>query len=162
MSRMQWDHQVVWREPSLTLSVREKVLSGHVGERLKEILPKAIKAAAEHATGYPFAIWHDVSGTIPDQIFDMEAGMQVFKGAVDVDGFKISHLPGGNILQITYMGSYDGLSEAYTEIVQWMRANAFEPAGPPWDSYVDDPELTGVDNCRTLICWPVRSNAYNR
>lgn len=158
---MRWEHEVVWKEATPVLSIREKIPGPQISTRLKELLNIVYEAAGEHATGFPFAIWHDVSGEVPNQVFDTEAGTPIFKGAEGKGDVMTSHLPGGTVLQVSYIGPYDGLSNAYQEIFQWMRDNRYEPAGPPWDWYVDDPAKTGTDECRTLICWPVRVNHFN-
>jgi len=153
---MRWEHQVSWKEPLPVLSIRETVPSEKVSQRIRELLKTVYEVAGDRATGVPFAMWHDVSGNEPHQTFDMEVGTPIFRGAEPSGPVQLSQLPGGNVLQVTYKGHYDGLSAAYKEVFEWMHANRYEPSGAPWDSYLDDPAKTGTDECRTLICWPVR------
>lgn len=149
------DHKIVEFESVPTVTIREQVLGSQIGPRLMVLLPKAYAAAGGKAAGPPFAMWHCATQTEKGNLFDMEAGVPVSEPLAGNDEIKPSTLPSGKLLQVTYTGHYDGLTDAYNEVMQWMKRNGHESAGAPWDWYIDDPEHTSPENLRTLICWPV-------
>jgi effector-binding domain-containing protein len=149
------DPKIVDFESVPTLTIREEVAGDQVGPRLGVLLPKAYAAAGDKAAGAPFAIWHCATGTPTGAMFDMEAGTPVSEPVEGNGEARASSLPGGKLLQVTHTGPYEGLTEAYHEVMRWMKENGHESAGAPWDWYIDDPSETSQERCRTLICWPV-------
>lgn len=150
------DHRVVQTEPQPTLSVRVTVRGDEIAATLMDILPRVVAYAGENTAGMPFAIWHGVLGSPPSQEFDMEAGVPVSLALQGEGDIRASELPGGSILQVTYRGTYDGMTDAYHELMQWMELEELHSSGPPWDWYLDDPSRVPADQCRTLICWPIQ------
>jgi effector-binding domain-containing protein len=64
-----------------------------------------------------------------------------------------STLPGGTVATTVHVGSYLELGAAYSALEEWLGANGFVPAGHPWETYLDAPE---VDEPRTLVSAPCR------
>ena len=50
-----------------------------------------------------------------------------------------------------HRGGYEQVAAAYSALEQWMRDNGYEPAGAPWETYLDGPD---VAEPRTVITWP--------
>lgn len=148
--------EVVERDPTPTLAIRGKVRGDQVAERLGEILPKTYAAAGDKANGQPYAMWHDFVNEDGITTFDMEAGAPLSEPLQGADEVFSSQLPGGTTVQVTYKGPYEGLTEAYQTVHQWIADNGYMVNGAPWDWYLDDPAHVEQAECRTLISWPVR------
>jgi AraC family transcriptional regulator len=49
------------------------------------------------------------------------------------------------------------LQQAYGAVEQWIAANGYEPAGAPWEVYLNDPgDHPDPKDWKTEIFWPVR------
>jgi effector-binding domain-containing protein len=60
-------------------------------------------------------------------------------------------LPSGLTARVLYRGDYAGLGAAYDEVQQWLTEHAYAASGPPWESYLHEPE---VDQPRTVVQFP--------
>lgn len=83
--------------------------------------------------------------------FEVEAGFPVLGTPTPVEPVELGNLPGGPTVCLLYQGSYDGLGAAYEAVEQWVVGQGHTPSGPPWESYLDGPD---VPNPRTEICQP--------
>ena len=65
-------------------------------------------------------------------------------------------LPGGPVALGVHAGPYDQLPETNAAIENWIEANGFRVAGPPWESYITDPgEHPDPADWRTEVYWPL-------
>jgi effector-binding domain-containing protein len=86
--------------------------------------------------------------------FDVEAGFPA-SGGVSASGRVIgAELPGGKAAQVLYRGPYDEVTEAYEAGEKWLAKHRFSASGPPWESYLDEPDVTEP---RTLVHFPYRA-----
>lgn len=91
-----------------------------------------------------------------DGQFYLEAGFPVSEGIPDNSLVDMTELPGGTVVVGTHVGPYRNLGASHKEIREWIRSGDYEPAGPCWDYYVDDPEHVDEESLRTEIIYPVR------
>jgi effector-binding domain-containing protein len=85
--------------------------------------------------------------------FEIEAGFPA-SAAVDPTGRVVaSELAGGPTLLVLHRGPYDAVAAAYAAAEGWLADNDWESTGPPWEAYLDGPE---VAEPRTLVHVPVR------
>lgn len=133
------------------------VVRGHVPvDGIAEFIAGAFGEVAtllerEHGdvAGPPFARYHRTADG-----FDVEAGFPAAGPFVPEGRVELDELPGGQAATILYRGAYSGLAPAYDEVMRWLADHGDEPAGDPWESYLDGPE---VAEPRTLISVPCRS-----
>jgi effector-binding domain-containing protein len=85
--------------------------------------------------------------------FDVEAGFPADGEVVPAGRVAPAELPGGPVATAMHRGDYGGVAETYDAITAWLPAHGYAPAGEPWESYLDGPE---VAEPRTLVCFPVR------
>lgn len=86
--------------------------------------------------------------------FDVEAGFPA-TGPVKPSGRVTScTLPGGPAARALHRGAYTSVGAAYAAVADWLGGHGFRPAGEPWESYLDDPE---VAEPRTLVHQPCRT-----
>jgi effector-binding domain-containing protein len=65
-------------------------------------------------------------------------------------------LPGGPAAVTIHSGPYDQLHAAYPALEEWIVANGFQPAGAPWEAYLNDPaDYPNRQDWKTEVCWPI-------
>lgn len=102
-----------------------------------------------HPAGPPFARYHPGADG-----FDVEAGFPA-DGPVEPAGRVVAgELPGGPVACALYRGRYDGVGDTYGAVERWLPDHGYAPAGEPWESYLDGPE---VPEPRTLVSFPARA-----
>ena len=118
-------------------------LGGAFGEIIQTLAAQGLAA-----TGPPFSRYMPaVEG------FDVEAGFPA-SGTVRPQGRVVAgELPGGSVARVLHKGDYAGLAGAYDAATRWASAHGCAPTGPPWESYLDGPE---VAEPRTVVCLPCR------
>ena len=85
--------------------------------------------------------------------FDVEAGFPA-TGAVRPSGRVVaSELPGGTAARVLHRGGYAEVASAYDAVKEWVAAHGYVAVAPPWESYLDGPE---VAEPRTVVCLPCR------
>jgi effector-binding domain-containing protein len=126
-----------------------------------EFLPKvaaALNRAGMTFAGPPYARYHGMGEHIDVEIGVPIAGLgDPITPLVDVPAGEVglSSLPGGRVVETTYVGPYSGLGEAWQELDRWLQDQGLTPAGAGWESYIDDPDEVAPEAMRTLIVLPV-------
>jgi effector-binding domain-containing protein len=96
--------------------------------------------------------------TMRDGGFDVSAGFEV-AAAIKGDGTVVPDvLPACDAAVMTYVGGYDTLGPAYTEVRDWIVGNGGVPDETMWDEYLSDPS-TPPSETRTNIIWPMSRQA---
>ena len=83
-----------------------------------------------------------------DQVFNLEAGVQVLSPLPPSDTVYASETPGGRVATTTHWGAYGELPLAHTAIARSIIANGLQAAGPNWEVYGDwddDPSKVRTD-----------------
>lgn len=107
-----------------------------------------VQAQELRLTGAPFGSFVPTSDG-----FDVEAGFPVDSEVTRSGSVQPSILPGGHVAHTLHTGAYDAVVPAYHAIEAWIVDNSYEASGPPWEMYLDGPE---VAEPRTEIFWPIR------
>ena len=151
--------------PQPTAAVRIEVQMAALAEAFDRYLPavaERITQAGGAMGGAPFARYHRFG---PD-IIDLETGIPL---AGEVPGLPPlgscapgeigrSELPGGSVARTVHVGPYDGLSDTYDALHEWIHEQpGVDDGDGPWESYVVDPgSVTDQSELRTEIFWPLR------
>jgi effector-binding domain-containing protein len=112
---------------------------------------EVIDALAEQrmeVVGPPFARFG-----MSDRGFDVEAGFPTKGSVVPTGRVEAGELPGGPALVVLHRGPYDDIEGEVRKGQEWLAANRWTATGPPWESYLDGPE---VAEPRTLVYMPCR------
>ena len=110
-----------------------------------------LQAQGVEITGMPFGLYSPPD----DGVFDLLAGFPC-AGPVTPAGRVVPHrLPRGPALQTMHVGDYAEVTGAYHALEEHMSGQGLAPAGAPWESYFDEPD---VAEPRTLVTWPVRTS----
>lgn len=105
----------------------------------------------------PFIIYHDVIDEETEG--DIEMCIPI-AGPIEADGEIDSRLIGGGpAAVITHKGAYDELGPAYHALSTWITEHGHEFAGPPRETYLNDPTEVAVSELLTEVAWPIDSAA---
>ena len=147
---MEYHVEVVENHEQRAAVVRGRVAHDGIPEFLGRAFGEALAAAGGEGgvAGPPFARY-DV---VPEG-FDIEAGFPVSGGVAAGGGVEETTLPGGAAATTMHVGPYEELAGAYRALEAWLGDNGRVPAGRPWESYLDDPDVAAP---RTVVTWPCR------
>ena len=116
-------------DPMTIASVREVVpgyedMGAHFGEIFAYLGKNQFGPA-----GPAFAMYYDEG--YKDKDIDIESAVPIAGSAPSGDRVKIRELPGVEQMAcLTLEGSYEGLSDAYSHLIQWIETNGYHFAGP--------------------------------
>ncbi len=116
-----------------------------VGQAFGEVLAVV---GEEAVCGPPFSRYAMLPGA-----WDIRSGFPVSASIEPEGSVEPDSLPGGPLVSTLHVGPYQELGMAYDALESWIASHGFAPAGDPWESYLDGPE---VPEPRTLISWPVQ------
>jgi len=147
------------RQPILV--VRRRVRRSDIAATIGKELPKVFLHAQQQGVaiaGYPITRYLETSIAL----VTLETGMRVAAhgGARDLSSgggdVLAEELPGGPAAVTIHSGPYDQLQVAYAAVEEWIAANGFQTAGPPWEAYLNDPaEHPDPQDWKTEVCWPI-------
>jgi effector-binding domain-containing protein len=119
----------------------------YLGGVFREVM-EAIEAQGLHPAGMPFGRYLPTADG-----FEVEAGFPTSAAVAPTGRVVASSIPGGPAVQVLHRGSYGEIRAAYEAAEAWLVDNHWEPAGPPWETYLDGPE---VPEPRTVVSLPCR------
>ena len=112
-------------------------------------VPAATAQQGLRLNGPPYARYRlERNGTV-----DVDAGFPVCGVIAPTVDVAPDTLPGGHVVSTLHVGAYDQLGDAYTALETYLSKNGYEPAGAPWECYLDDPD---VPEPRTKVYQPAR------
>ena len=147
-------------EAQPVLSLTETTSLATVGATIAEgfgALGAHVGAHSIEMTGPPFIVFHDIIDA--DQSGVIELCFPVAGSAPTTERIVHRTLDAGPAISTLHRGPYDEITPAYHTLAGWMHEHGLEPAGPPRESYLDDPTTTPPDDVRTSVVWPVRESA---
>lgn len=125
----------------LTVSEIPAFLGRAFGEVIETLAHQGLGPA-----GPPFGRYVPVDGA-----FDVEAGFPA-TGTVTPEGRVVpADLPGGPTARLLHTGDYGGVGRAYEQLTTWVAEHGRTVTAPPWESYLDGPE---VEAPRTVVSLP--------
>jgi effector-binding domain-containing protein len=122
-------------------------IPGFLGGAFGEVMGVLAAQGVEPA-GPPFGCYLPTSDG-----FDVEAGFPTSAPVEPAGRVVPSTLPGGSAIQVLHRGPYAGVAAAYQAGEVWLAERGGEPTAPPWESYLDEPD---VAEPRTLVSMPCR------
>ena len=145
---MAYDVEIVDRQREDAAVVRGRVPQEGVGAFIGAAFPEVLAGlGGVPVTGPPFCKV-DMDG----DAFLLEVGFPVER-AIEPNGkVQPSRLSAGLVATVVHVGSYESVPAAYAYLEEWMGQNGYAPVGPPWETYLDGPE---VAEPRTIVTWPV-------
>lgn len=80
---------------------------------------------------------------MPTDTVDVAAGFAVPDGSGPLEGVDTLDLPASAAVVGTYTGPYDGLADAWGEVVAWAGRHGAAGRGDFWEEYVTEPSPDG-------------------
>jgi effector-binding domain-containing protein len=139
-------------QPVLSIRGRAsaKTLSATIGEYLRDV-GRYVNGAGGKVAGPVFTRYHQRA----DDEVELEAGVPVDKALPGDQRVQASELPGGLAVATIHLGPYDQLPAASEALASWVTQNGREPAGPPWEFYLNDPTVTEPAEWKTEVLQPL-------
>ena len=104
---------------------------------------------------YAMAVFHD--GEHVEKDADVEIQMAVQGTYPDTENVKFKTVPAMRIASATFKGPYDLEPEAVQTVVEWVRDNGYEFAGPSFSIYHVSPhETRNPEEYVTEVCFAVK------
>lgn len=134
--------------PELTIfSIRKVINVKHAGELINEVF-EAISKEPFEPIGAPLFIYH--SPEYNPESYDMEFAIPVPEVSP-----RTRSLPSVRAAKLYYAGNYQGLTEAYQQLGQWVEQQGYQVVGPTMELYLTDPNTTAADKNEVLIYLPI-------
>ena len=137
------------------LFVRREVAPAAIAETIRYCLGAVAKHCQQGGLQFAGPPFSRYSGIGPDRL-TIECGVPVTAPA-DGDGeIEAGVLQAGPVAFAVHEGDYAELQHTYKAVEQWVQQNGKRAGGPPWESYVTDPEeLPNPADWRTEVFWPI-------
>lgn len=126
--------------------------AGRVIPAAFETLMAAV-APVGYGAGMPGVVYHEMD---PEHPGDIEVFMPVSTRFDPPPGVEVKTLEGGHVVATIHRGPYSEVPSAYEALAAWMDEHGVQPAGPPRELYLNDPNEVGMQEALTEIDWPVR------
>ncbi len=143
-------------EPQTVASLREVIPVPQDVGKMFERLFTYLGQRGVRPVGPSCAIWHDTEYREKD--LDTEVVVPIAEALPAGNGIKTVQLPGVASMACTvHQGSYEGFSQAYAALMEWIGANGYRIAGPIREIYLrgPGPEPTDPTTYVTEIQVPV-------
>jgi effector-binding domain-containing protein len=127
--------------------VRAEDLPAFLGGAFGEVM-RVLAAQRQEPAGAPFGRYVPTGDG-----FDAEVGFPTSAPVAPSGRVTATELPGGRVAVAMHVGSYDTVGETYRRLIEWVAARGCTPVGTPWESYLDEPD---VSEPRTLVHIPCR------
>ncbi|MCU0300479.1 MAG: GyrI-like domain-containing protein [Candidatus Nanopelagicales bacterium] len=122
-------------------------VAGFLGGAFGEVMG-TLGAQGLQPAGPPLARYEIIDGG-----FRIEAGFPVDGELRPMGRVQVAQLPAGPTLTVLHRGAYDQVAAAYQAAEAWLVEHDWEAAAPPWEAYLDGPE---VPQPRTIVHVPCR------
>ena len=137
------------RQPVVVLDIDGPV--AELGRLVNDALERAANEIQGHGVeigGPPIARYLGFGPTVR-----AEVGFPVTTEFTPTPPLRLTQLPGGRAVMTTHVGPYETLPGAWERGAAWLKEQALDPIGPPWESYLRGPDDPAP--MVTEIVWPV-------
>ncbi len=137
---------------SLKVETTLETIAGQIGEGFGK-LHHAVLGQGQQISGAPFIVYHDIideetPGTI-------EICAPVSEPIADSGEVKAATIKGGPMATTMHKGRYSEVGPAYHALSTWMSDHGHVPAGPPRETYLNDPTQVPESDLLTEVSWPI-------
>jgi effector-binding domain-containing protein len=103
--------------------------------------------------GPPLIVYHDVIDGETEG--DIEICVPVTRAPSGGGDVYSRELPGGTMATTVHHGPYEEIGTAYQTIMAWISEHGHDPAGPPREIYLNDPQSVAPEDLLTRIEVPI-------
>jgi effector-binding domain-containing protein len=129
-----------------------EIIAETMGKAYGEISKFMVESKLQFA-GSPIAIthsWHD-------NFYVFDAAIPIASRKVKPSGrIKFYKSYQGKVVQGRYVGAYDGVTQAYRKIAEYININNLKQNGRTWEEYASDPSKTPENELVTIVYFPVK------
>jgi effector-binding domain-containing protein len=138
---------------SLTMSTSLAAIGADLGRGFGTLVA-ALGTAGQQPAGAPFVIYHDIIDEKTDGRIEICIPVPGPVSSADVSTVEI---PAGSVAFVTHRGPYSEISPAYHVVTGWLEENNRQPAGPPREVYLNDPQSAAPEDLLTEVQFPLSS-----
>ncbi len=92
----------------------------------------------------------------PSDTFNFEIGFPVTKAIKESGRVKNGKLPAERVVRSVYQGPYEGLSQAWPQLQDWVRQQGYPETGRFFERYLNNPdEVVDPKDYRTELNWVI-------
>ncbi|GAA3446933.1 helix-turn-helix domain-containing protein [Planomonospora venezuelensis] len=138
-------------------SVRRRTDLAGVGATIAEgfgTLVGILTQAGRHPAGAPFLVFHDVIDA--DNDGDIEICIPIGSPVAATASVQVGQMAAVTAAVTVHQGRHDEIAPAYHALTAWITEHGHEIAGPPRETYLNDPAVTAEADLLTQVAWPVR------
>ena len=142
--------------PTLVVRTRSSVhnLPGALGQAYGAIAGY-LGGMGQAPTGPPFSAYYNADM----EDLDVEIGFPVAQPLPGEGEVQAGWMQGGTVAVCLHVGPYSKIGAAYEALMAWMAENRYEPAGPAYEIYLNDPAVTPHSELQTQLVFPVQRAA---
>ena len=148
------DPVVVTVDPATTAVVRGTVSTDELRDFFDQsfqVLGVALTNQQVSATGAAFSRYQ---GEYDEEPIDLEVGFPTDRPIDDDGSAEAGELPGGRVARLVHSGSFDGLSDAWQRLGEWIGATGQAPSNDRWEVYLTEPSPEmDPSELRTELNW---------
>ncbi len=142
--------------PQQVASVRVTTDADDIGPLAGEHLPEIwayLNSLSMQPGGPPFIRYHKID----EPPYDLEFGFPLAAPVPPQGRIALGGLPGGTMAVTWHVGPYETAVHAAGALRNFIRAEGWAEAGPPWDVYWTNPRLEpNSARWKTEVIWPIR------
>lgn len=148
------DIQIKQIPAQLALVVSKHVKMSEVGTGMGEafdVLMRHTSATGAQFAGLPFSVYPEM----PAEEFTFLVCLPVAPGAVAGEGVDLQELPAAEAATLLFRGPYDAMEPSWRRLMAWVADSGREPAGPPREVYLNDPDTVAPEDYLTELIVPL-------
>lgn len=149
-----------WSEPQLetmpamtviALSVTGSFEQHHekIGELMGHVGPTGM------AQGAPFGVYYNDPAEVPEAELAWAVAIPVAAEATAEAPFEVHQVPERQVATLTCTGPYETTHPCYAPLFEFVAAQGLQPAGPPEEHWLGDPETTAPAELQAKVVLPV-------
>jgi effector-binding domain-containing protein len=142
--------QIIQTEPQLLAAIHVTVPAAEMPKVMTPGFNELMRTLDKQGIT-PKGRWLNHHFRMPTDTFDFEIAMPVEETIAATERVKMSQLPATKALRTVYHGGYEGLGQAWGELIAWAKANDLKFPGEFWEQYTVGPEAGDPSQYRTEL-----------
>jgi effector-binding domain-containing protein len=148
------DFEIRSTDQQHTAAIRMTRALSQIGPAMAEAFPKiyqAVVSSGVEPTGMPLARYFEFG---PEQT-TFECAIPVPTPFTAEGEVQPSTVGGGEAAFVLHVGPYVAIGQTWQALMTWVSEQGRAPAGPTWEVYLDDPQVTPEAELKTELYVPL-------
>ena len=147
---------IVQQPPMRVAAVRHLGAYTTISEAFEKLSAIAATNDLFTADSLMLGLYHDDPSTTAEKELRSDAALTLNDGVKAPKGSAEMTVPAGRYARLTYTGPYDGLPEAWSEIMGWLEESGEQAgSGVSYELYRNDPSDTAPEDLITELYLPL-------